>query len=70
MSPERAILLHSPGLFVIVYLLSPFRSGTTERINSDTSAVVPHNTMVSNFDMLALNTFTASASKYLNYTKR
>ena len=31
-----------------------FRDGTTERINSDTSAVVPHNTMVSNFDALAL----------------
>ena len=39
MSPERATLLHSPGrkpwVFVIVYLLSPFRGGTTERINSD-----------------------------------
>ena len=39
MSPERATLLHSPGRkpWVICYriFLSPFRGGTTERINSD-----------------------------------
>ena len=42
MSPARATLFiaqgASPGLFVIVYLLSPFRGGTTERINSDLHA--------------------------------
>ena len=74
MSPARAILLHSPGRKPWVnywnIFIEPQRGGTTERINSDTSAVVPHNTMVSNFDALALDTFTASASKYLNYTKR
>ena len=42
MSPERATLLHSPGLAPWAnywnIFMSPFRGGTTERINSDVRA--------------------------------